>query len=235
MIGIRAFVKLFCVIAVIAAPVAHGAGDPWEKMNRGIFSFNDWTDRTVLRPVASGYVKVTPSLLRQGVSNFLDNIGTPAVALNQLLQGKPRLALSDFGRFVVNTTIGVGGIFDVGTRVGLSEHDEDFGQTFAVWGVGEGNYLVIPLLGSSSVRNATGRVFDWAVNPLRFLSEPDVYYANAIWAVDLRAELLNVDQLVTGDEYLFLRDTYQQRRQFLINDGVIEDDPFSDDGFDEDF
>ena len=224
-----------CLIATLIAPSTFAAGDPWEKMNRGVFGFNDWADRSLLRPVAKGYVRITPSFVQQGVSNFFDNVGTPAVALNQLLQRKPRLALSDLGRFVVNTTVGIGGLFDVGSRVGLLEHDEDFGQTFAVWGVREGNYLVLPLLGSSSIRNATGRVFDWAVNPMRFLSDPEVYYAMALSTVDLRAELLSVDQLVTGDEYLFLRDTYQQRRQFLINDGVIEDDPFADDDFDEDF
>ena len=211
------------------------AGDPWESVNRRIHGFNHWADASILRPVAVGYTKVTPKFVRRGISNFLDNVGTPAVALNQLLQGKPRLAMSDTGRFIVNTTVGIGGLFDVGTRVGLAEHEEDFGQTFGKWGIGTGNYLVLPFLGSSSVRNFSGQILDNAINPLRFLSPPDNYIAGAVSVIDLRAELLAVDSLVTGDQYIFLRDAFQQRRQFLLDDGAIADDAFDDDGFDEEF
>jgi len=210
-------------------------GDPWESTNRRVHGFNHWADASILRPIASGYTKITPKFIRRGISNFLDNVGTPAVAINQLLQGKPRLALSDTGRFIVNSTVGIGGLFDVGSRVGLAEHEEDFGQTFGKWGIGSGNYVVLPLLGSSSIRNATGQLLDAAINPLRFLSSPDNYIAGTVAVIDLRAELLAVDSLVTGDEYIFLRDAFQQRRQFLIDDGELGEDAFDDDGFDEEF
>ncbi len=208
--------------------------DPWEGLNRGIFKFNDAADRYVVKPVAEGYVNVVPGFVRRGVGNFFDNLGTPAVALNQLLQGKGKLALSDTGRFLINSTIGLGGLFDVATGSGLPAHQEDFGQTFAVWGIGSGNYLVLPFLGSSSVRDGTGQVFNAFTNPIGYLSRPQERYPlAALSVIDLRADLLSAEALVVGDEYLFLRDAYLQRRVFLINDGTIEDDPFATDGFDD--
>ncbi len=208
--------------------------DPWEGMNRGVYRFNDWTDRYLLKPVAKTYVNVVPGLIRRGIGNIFDNLGTPAVALNQLLQGKGRTALSDTGRFVVNTTLGVGGIFDVASGAGLPAHQEDFGQTFGVWGAGSGAYVVIPFLGSSSVRDGVGQVFNLFTNPVGYLSLPrERYPVAALSVIDLRADLLSVESLVVGDEYLFLRDAYLQRREFLVNDGVVEDDPFAADEFDD--
>ena len=217
--------------------MAATAGDPWEKVNRPVFSFNDWTDRHVLRPVAKGYTKVVPRFLRRGIGNVFDNLGTPAVAINQLLQGKPGRSLSDTGRFLVNTTLGLGGVFDVATEVGLAEHQEDFGQTFGVWGIGSGNYVVLPFRGSANVRDTVGIVLDTVFNPLRFISPVESRTAVvALSVVDLRAELLSVDQLVVGERYVFFRDAYAQRRDFLIRDGVYDEDPFADDGFgDDDF
>ncbi len=228
------------VFGIVALMVACGAAtpvlaeDPWESVNRPIFKFNDWTDKWVLRPIANGYSKVVPRFMRRGVSNVFDNIGTPAVALNQLLQGKPRKSLSDTGRFFVNTTLGLGGLFDVATQVGLAEHEEDFGQTFGVWGAGSGNYVVLPFRGSSNVRDAMGLVFDTVVNPLRLISHTETRAAVvALSVIDLRAELLGVDQLVVGERYVFFRDAYDQRRDFLILDGRVDEDTF-DDGFDVD-
>ena len=227
------------VLGIVALLVACGAAtpvladDPWEPVNRPIFKFNDWTDKYMLRPLASGYSKVVPRFMRRGVSNVFDNIGTPAVALNQLLQGKPRKSLSDTGRFFVNTTLGLGGLFDVATQVGLDEHEEDFGQTFGVWGAGGGNYVVLPFRGSSNVRDSVGLVFDTLVNPLRFISHSETRAAAvALSVIDLRAELLGVDQLVVGERYVFFRDAYEQRRDFVILDGRVDEDSFDDDGFD---
>lgn len=224
------------VLMVLTASLPAYAADPWEKMNRGIYRFNDFTDRVLLKPVAKFYKRFTPQVVRQGVSNVFDNLGTPAVAVNQLLQGKPVASASDLGRFVLNTTVGIGGLFDVASAAGLEEHDEDFGQTFGVWGAGSGNYLVLPFLGSSNVRDATGTVLDMFTNPIRLIDSPEVRWATgALYVVDLRAQLLSAESLLVGDEYLFLRDSYSQRRAYLISDGEIEDDPFAEDEFEEDF
>ncbi len=229
------FTRMVAIAALCLVAQASLAADPWEKVNRPVFSFNDWTDRHVLRPVAKGYTKVVPRFLRRGIGNIFDNVGTPAVALNQLLQGKPRASLSDTGRFLVNTTLGLGGIFDVATEVGLAEHEEDFGQTFGVWGIDSGNYVMIPFRGSSNVRDTVGLVLDTVVNPLRLISPTETRAAVvALSVVDLRAELLSVDQLVVGERYVFFRDAYEQRRDFLISDGVLDDDAFGDDGFGDD-
>ncbi|MEM9623084.1 MAG: VacJ family lipoprotein [Pseudomonadota bacterium] len=232
---------LLLLLTVLAGPLSAQDGeknpDPWQGMNRAVFKFNDFTDRYLLKPVAQGYVKVLPGVVRQGIGNFFTNLGTPAVALNQLLQGKPKDALSDTGRFFVNTTIGLGGFIDVGTKVGLPSHQEDFGQTFGVWGVPSGQYLVLPFMGSSSVRDGVGQVLSTFTNPIGYLSlERERYPVAALYVIDLRADLLSAEALIIGDEYLFLRDAYLQRRKFLVNDGELEDDPFADDGFgDDDF
>ena len=158
---------------------------------------------------------------------------TPATALNQFLQGKPVRGLSDTGRFLLNTTFGIGGLFDVATTMGLDHHQEDFGQTFGVWGVGRGNHVVIPLRGSSTVRDAIGLVFDAAASPLRLLSPEAVRYGTtAVYFIDTRVDLLAAENLLNenADKYLFLRDAYLQRREFLVSDGALEEeDPFLDD------
>ena len=210
------------------------ADDPWEPLNRKVFNFNEWADSKLLRPVAVAYDRWLPTPLRRGVGNVFDNVFTPAVALNQMLQGKPRRSLSDVGRFVLNSTVGLAGLFDVATPLGLPKHDEDFGQTFAVWGAGPGRYVVIPFYGPSNVRDSLGLVVSGLLNPIRFISpNQDRTAVSALYVLDLRADLLGVDELVTGDKYLFRKDTFEQRRLFLINDGVSDDDPFLTDGFDE--
>ena len=222
------------VASMLSAQAVAATPDPWEPMNRGIYRFNDWADRRVLEPTAQAYVDFVPAPVRRGVNNVFDNVGTPAVALNQLLQGKPVRAASDTGRFLLNSTLGLAGIFDVASRIGLDEHQEDFGQTLGVWGFDSGNYMVIPLLGSSSIRHSVGQLLDAAINPLRFI-EPTAT-RNAVVAlsvIDLRAGLLGVDDLVVGERYLFMKDSYVQRREFLISDGQLDDDPFEGDEFDD--
>ncbi len=207
--------------------------DPWEPANRKVFAVNDFFDRILVKPVAKGYQRFVPKPIRRGVSNVFNNIDTPATALNQFLQGKPVRGLSDTGRFLVNSTIGIAGIFDVATPMGLEPHQEDFGQTFGVWGAGPGNHVMVPFRGSSSVRDAIGLVLDAAASPLRLISPNSARYGTAaMYGVDARVDLLAAENLITegGDRYLFMRDAFLQRRAYLVRDGAVEeDDPFLDD------
>lgn len=216
---------------VIADEVANP--DPWEPLNRKTYAVNDFADRWVLKPVAVGYSTVAPGVVQDGIGNFFENLGTPAVAINQVLQGKPRLAASDTGRFLLNSTFGIGGLIDIASRVGLPAHSEDFGQTFGRWGIDSGPYLVVPLRGPSTLRDAVGMGFDTLLNPLRLIDHERTRYSLlATSIIDTRAGLLSAEDLISGDPYVFIREAYLQRREFLITDGVVEDDPFLDD-FDE--
>lgn len=210
---------------------AQESPDPFEPVNRRIFVFNDTIDRWLLKPVAQGYDTVTPDPLQRRVGNLFDNLQTPGVALNQLLQGKPKRSLMDLTRFVVNTTVGIGGLFDVASANGLPRHNEDFGQTFAVWAGGQqGPFVTLPFRGPASVSHATGMVFDAFTSPIRLVSpRRDQIIIIATDVVDSRAALLQQERLISGDRYLFIRDAYLQNRDYEINDGEIEDDPFLDD------
>ena len=207
--------------------------DPWEPANRKVFAVNDAWDRWLLKPVAEGYQKIVPKPIRRSVSNVFNNIETPATAINQFLQGKPVRGISDSGRFLVNSTIGLGGLFDVATPMGFAKHQEDFGQTLGRWGAGAGPHVMIPFRGSSTVRDAFGLMLDATVNPIGFLSpESHRYGAAALYVIDARVDLLAAENLLTesGDKYLFLRDAYLQRRAYLVSDGeAAEEDPFLDD------
>jgi len=203
--------------------------DPWIGMNRGIYGFNDRLDRWFLKPVARGYRKVMPDPFEDGVSNFFDNLQTPGIALNQFLQGKPGAGFNDVGRFLVNSTLGVAGLFDVASRFGMIEHEEDFGQTLAYWGIPQGPFFVIPVRGPSTVTYAVGMIGDAFTNPIQFVE--NVALRNSLYGlyfVDLRKRLLSAEELISGDEYLFIRDAYLQRREYLVNDGAFEEDPFED-------
>lgn len=207
--------------------------DPWEGFNRAMYRFNDTLDRFVLRPAAVGYKKVMPQPARTGVTNFFSNLRMPIVMLNDLLQGKVKQAGKDTTRFVVNSTIGIAGLVDVARRMSLQANDEDFGQTLGKWGMRSGPYLVIPFVGPSSFRDALGLGVDSLTNPRNYVFDAEVNWG--LWVVDgvnSRASLLDVEEIVQGDKYLFIRDLYLQRRAFLINDGQVED-PFMDDDFDD--
>lgn len=202
--------------------------DPYEDFNRSMNSFNNTTDKYFFKPIAQGYRAVLPQPVETSVGNFFSNLNDPWIAINQLLQGKPMLALQDVSRFLVNTTIGVGGLLDVGDDVGLVKHQEDFGQTLAVWGVPRGPFIMLPLLGPSSGRGLASQfVGNFGGNiqqPLRYID--DVPVRNSLFftqLISLRASLLRSGAIVTGDQYLFLRDAYLQRQEYLINDGVMED------------
>lgn len=197
--------------------------DPLEPINRGIYHFNDVADHLILKPAAEVYRGVLPQIVRTGVSNFFSNIGDVIVALNNLLQGKFGQAVSDVGRIVVNTTAGLLGLIDVATEIGLEKHHEDFGQTLGYWGLGDGPYLVLPLLGPSNVRDALGLVVDYFTDPLTYVNSP--YPRNPLWGtrfVNRRSELLDTSKILDTaalDPYDFLRDAYLQRRRNLVFDG----------------
>lgn len=197
--------------------------DPYESVNRAVFSFNDGLDRAVLKPVATAYRDVLPSPLRVMVRNFFSNISDVFIGVNNVLQGKPGEGFSDWSRVLWNTTFGLAGINDVASEMGLEKHNEDFGQTFGVWGVKSGPYLVLPFFGPSDVRDGVGLGFDLYASPL--LGYHNVPVRNSMAAVRVvndRAELLEASTIVEQaalDEYTFRRDFYLQRRRSLIYDG----------------
>ena len=214
------------LVSVLAAIPAFADDDRFENLNRKVFYVNDRLDHYALRPAAVTYKKLMPNPLEKGVENIFSNLDEVTNVLNDLLQGKFSQAAHDSGRFLLNTTIGIGGIFDVAKRAGLNKSDgEDFGQTLAVWGVGEGPYLMLPLIGPSTLRDAPSKFVDSITSPFSYVD--DVRTRNTARGVDLlakRAGLLEVDGVISGDKYLFVRDIYFQRSRYLINDGVIEDD-----------
>lgn len=200
--------------------------DPWEGFNRAVFRFNDTADRWVLKPVAVSYRQITPIFVQTGLSNFFRNLREIPNTLNSILQWKWGQAGNDAGRFLVNSTVGLVGLFDVAQHMGLEPSDgEDFGQTLAVWGVPSGPYLVIPLLGPGTMRDSPAQVVDWYSNPLTYIEHEPTYYAFRTGdVVQKRASLLKAESLLSGDRYVLLRDAYLQRREYLINDGELEDD-----------
>lgn len=201
--------------------------DPWEGFNRGVFEFNETLDKYVARPLAEGYQYITPEPVDQSVSAFFSNLGDVLVIVNDLGQLKFSQAASDTARFLINSTVGFFGFFDVASHIGLEKHNEDFGQTLGYWGVGTGPYLVLPVLGPSTVRDAGGEALDFA-SGLSATNVGDSLAQKAglftIDKVDLRADLIASEGLISGDKYTFLRSFYLQRREYLVNDGVVEDE-----------
>lgn len=199
--------------------------DPFERINRAVFSFNETADQYVVKPIAEGYQFILPEFVRTGVTNFFSNINDVLIAANNLLQGKPGNAASDIGRFFVNSTIGVLGLFDVATDMGLDKNREDFGQTLGVWGIGDGPYVVLPFFGPSNVRDTVGFVVDvetdFMINTNKLNSDEKIAI-NGLRIINRRADLLDAGQLLEDaafDKYSFLRDGYLQRRRSQIYDG----------------
>ncbi len=181
-------------------------------------------DTYALRPLAKGYEAVTPQFLEDGIHNVFRNLGDVGNLVNNVFQLKPHAAGVDTARLIVNTTFGLGGFFDVGTRMGLQRSDEDFGQTLGYWGVPSGPYVVIPLLGPSTVRDGLSNP-DSFTEPYRYIDH--VPTRNSIFAldvVDTRASLLPAEKLIQGDKYIFIRNAYLQNREFKVKDGEVEDD-----------
>jgi phospholipid-binding lipoprotein MlaA len=200
-----------------AAVQAENSNDPWEGFNRPVFAFNDTLDTYLLRPVAQGYYAVTPPLIDDGVSNFFGNIAELNNMANNALQGKMHAAGVDTARFLINSTVGLLGFFDLATLAGLSRSDEDFGQTLAVWGLVSGPYLVVPLLGPSTPRDFTGEV---AATSHLLNIELSHDGLEALEIINSRADMLASDELITGDKYTITRNYYLQHRAFLISDTV---------------
>jgi len=216
--------------ASIPAGVPPSPDDPWEPFNRSVFEFNEGLDAYVLKPVVAGYRFVLPEFVREGIYNFFSNYNDIYTALNNLLQGKPDYAFNDLMRVVVNTTMGLGGMIDLATPGGLEKHKEDFGQTFGVWGVPSGPYVVLPFFGPSSVRDTFGTVADLETDYL-FKYIPNVGLRNSLTGlrvVNARNTYYEAGDLLDGaaiDKYSFLRDAYIQRRKYQINEGRDDEEP----------
>lgn len=215
--------------------------DPLEPLNRKVHSFNLALDRAALRPLARGYRKVIPTPVRRSITNFFSNLTTPRSALNNFLQGKPGRGFNELGRFLFNSTLGVVGLFDVAGASGMERYDENFAQTLSVWGMPDGPYLVIPLLGPSTVSDAIAI-------PVDYYSDVWTYYDNTsvrdkVWGlrlIDLRYRLLGADAILeeSQDPYVTVREAYRQNRTFRIYDGsppTDEEEEYYDDMFDEFF
>jgi phospholipid-binding lipoprotein MlaA len=216
------------------ATTASNPADPLEPLNRKVFAFNDAVDKAVLKPVAQGYRAVVPPLARAGVTNFFSNLEDPWISANNLLQGKVESALGDFLRFVFNSTIGLLGVLDVASEMGLEKHNEDFGQTLGRWGLRSGAYIVLPFLGPSTVRDGTARVVDWQgdiVTHLDHVPTRNTLYATRV--VSDRSNLFDATSILDEaalDRYTFVRDSWLQRRRSLVYDGnpPREESPDSD-------
>jgi phospholipid-binding lipoprotein MlaA len=216
-------------LAIAAAGLLAGCAtsgnpkDPIEGFNRAMFAFNEGLDSAIIKPVASGYDAVLPSPIKTGVTNFFSNIEDLFIGVNNLLQGKVPEAFSDLGRVVINSTVGLLGVIDFASDAGLEKHDEDFGQTFGRWGVGNGAYVVIPVFGSRTARDTVGLILDSAVDPVGDHKPRGTRNAALVLRlVNKRANLLPADKVVEEaalDKYSYMRDAYLQRRRSLIHDG----------------
>lgn len=213
-------------VALLAGCAANPSRvDPWEPMNRGLYRVNDAVDKIVLKPAVTVYKAVVPSFARIAVSNFFNNIDDAFSAVNDVLQAKPQKAGDDLGRVVTNTFLGMGGLVDIASSVGIERGNEDFGQTLAVWGVGPGPYLFIPLLGPSTVRDASGTAVRMYLGPLGEID--DVRVRNSLYVlggIDARyqaGDALSVLETAALDRYTFIRNAFFQRRRYLIYDGKV--------------
>ena len=202
--------------APVQAPVAY---DPWEKFNRQVHGFNNAVDRTVARPLARAYVAAVPRPVRLGVGNFFDNLRQPLTMVNQLLQGRPRDATQTFGRFVVNSTLGIGGLFDPASDLKMKRRSEDFGQTLGTWGWRRSRYIELPFFGPRTVRDVLGMAGDMPLSPVRQIEDDKTrIFLQGLNLVDTRAQLLSLDSLREGavDDYALVRDSWLQRRNYQI-------------------
>jgi phospholipid-binding lipoprotein MlaA len=209
--------------------------DPYENWNRKVFAFNESLDRWLLKPIAQTYRAIMPEFADRGVTNVFSNLGELGNFTNSVLQLKLESAVVAAGRFTFNTVFGLAGVFDVATAWDLPERPEDFGQTLGHWGAGAGSYLMLPVLGPSNPRDFAGFGVDSFLLPSSWDEIEDPYsgYARGLQLVDVRADLIPVEKLISGDRYVFFRNAYMQRRDFLINDGKVQRDPFAADDSDD--
>jgi len=222
---------LSCLLLVLAGCASVPSGkpdprDPWERFNRSVFNFNEALDRAIAKPVAKGYVKVTPRVIRTGISNAYSNLDTVPTIINDVLQGKIRQAGHDSARFLMNSTLGLGGLFDPASAAGLDSNDEDLGQTLGKWGVRAGPYLMLPVLGPSSARDAFSRAADTFLEPVWYLEDDSTRYLIRLGdLLDQRASLLELDAQLerSYDRYAFIRNAWIQRREYQVKDGNVDD------------
>lgn len=214
------------------ASTSQNPDDPFEPYNRAMFGFNESVDKVAIKPLAQGYDAVTPLPVRSGIGNFFGNVGDIWISFNNLLQGKAGDALNDAGRVLINSTVGILGVFDVASEIGLEKHDEDFGQTLGVWGVGEGAYFVVPFFGPRTLRDTVVLPIDLAGDDVWAIES--VATRNALTGLRLvhtRASLLGVDKTLeegTLDKYAYARDFYLQQRRYKVYDGHPPREDFGD-------
>lgn len=227
-----------CAGNIPAAPKDQRAEyDPWEGLNRRIHNFNDGLDKITLKPLAKAYQWIMPEYAERGVHNASVNLLGPLYIINNLLQGKPGRAGKELGRLIINTTIGIGGLFDVATDIGIESNPEDFGQTFAVWGIPDGPYVVVPFLGPHTLSGAFAIPFNIAADPVVYLDDSkERWIIYGIRLIDARMQLFEIDEMVEDayDPYLRIREAFLQNRRFRIYDGnPPEDDDFYDEFLEE--
>lgn len=254
---IRGMKNLFIMVLILilhtGCATVENDFDPLEPMNRSIDSFNTGLDEAILRPVSKGYTAALSKGVRGSITNFFENLSMPNTIINDLLQGKVVQGLQDSYRFFVNSTLGIAGLFDAAKHVGIEKHKEDFGQTLAVWGVGQGAYIVYPVLGPNSVRNTPGTIMEYMLDGSTYfymIMSPEAAIAGvALKYIDERANVEEFVQLrdeMALDAYVFVREGWRQSREYQIYDGHppekpkddseddFEDDPFADDSFSDD-
>lgn len=233
----RSVVTILCLLlAGLFSTASNAEEDPWESFNRSIYSFNNTADAYLVKPVAQGYAYIMPEVGRKGVNNFFNNLLDVNGALNGFLQGRVDQGLENVGRVIINSTIGIFGLFDVATKLGVPQYQTDFGHTLSIWGVPQGPFVMLPFLGPSTMRSGVGTAFDAYASPMGQMGNSDPAWGLRVFnIVDLRAGLLGADELLSGDQYIFLRDAYLQQRRLQISDGKLVDE-FSefDDGWEED-
>lgn len=199
--------------------------DPFENINRVVFNVSDDIDRYLLRPAAEIYSDYTPYIVKTGISNVFSNLSEVDTAVNQALQGKLFLSLQDTSRFLINSTVGVAGIFDIASEFGLERHDEDFGQTLGYWGVESGPYIFVPFIGPSTLRDIFAKPVSWFLSGNFSISDTEAsIILNGLDVIETRERLLIAENLIIGDKYEFVKEAYLQSREYLVFDGVVEDE-----------
>jgi len=223
--------RIFIIISFIFSATIYSSevNDPFENINRKTFEFNENLDEKILKPTAKFYSKFPPRI-KNGITNFFNNLEEVDTCVNQLLQGKPKKSANDLTRFLINSTVGLGGFIDVASKMGLERHEEDFGQTLAVWGVGEGPYIMLPGLGPSTLRDTFSKPVSSFLSVTFHMTETDVNIAlKSIDAIETRERLLDVESLLSGDKYAFVKDAYIQSIKYEVKDGIDVKDDFVDD------
>ena len=223
------FFYLLIFIFYISDISANEINDPYENLNRKTYQFNENLDEKIAKPIAEIYSKFPPPI-KSGVTNFFNNLEEVDTFINQLLQGKPKESLNDLTRFIINSTIGLAGFIDVASKIGLERHEEDFGQTLGVWGVGQGPYIMLPILGPSTFRDTLSRPVSSFLSVTFHMTETDVNIVlKSIDAIETREKLLEVESLLSGDKYSFVKDAYIQSINYEVKDGIDVEDDFIDD------